>query len=116
MKKSGLSILEILIATLILSVSLLGLANIYVAATRKLAHSRYRMVAGELSKQWLEPLHSDVRQDVWGSNCLGSGSGCPGDIICDNIAYTPSFTFSDFDISGIQVRKVRLNISWPELL
>jgi len=107
--------MEILVATMILSICFLGLANIFVAATRKIAHSRYQMVAAELSKFWLEPFHSDVRQDILNTTCLGGGA-CPGVINYDGVAYTPIFTRSDFVmVGGQKVYKIRLTIDWNEL-
>ena len=106
--------MEILVATMILSLCLLGFANIFVAATKKLAHSRYRMVASELSRFWLEPFHSDVRQDTLSTSCLAGGA-CPGVISYDHVAYTPVFTRSDYTIGATKVYKVRLTISWNEL-
>jgi len=76
MNKKGLSLLEILIAALILSLVITGLAGIFVSGKRLVLHSRARMTGGELGKFFLDPLENRVRQDEWDFNCLSNNAFC----------------------------------------
>jgi len=111
-KNSGFSLIEILVSMLIFALIMGGLANLFFSTKRLTSHQRYRLVAAELSRFYLDFLHKDVRQDEWDSNCLGSGAGCPGDQVVDGITYSPTFAFND--LLGGMVRKVRLTIDWTE--
>jgi Tfp pilus assembly protein PilW len=109
-ENSGLSLVEILIAMLTFALIMGGLANLFFSTQRLATHHRYRVVAAELGRFFLDPLQMDVRQDQWGSNCLSSGAGCPGNEIVDGITYTPVY-----NTSGLMgMRKVRLTVQWTE--
>jgi prepilin-type N-terminal cleavage/methylation domain-containing protein len=113
MNKKGLTLVEILVAMVILSLVLSGLVNIFVGGKRYVLRARSRMTASELGKYFLGPLQMQVRQDDWGSNCLSTspGTGCPGAEFINNITYTP--VYNNSNISGTSLRKVRVTISWP---
>lgn len=112
MTKKGLTLIEILISTLILSLVMTGLANIFLAGKRHVLHSRSRMAGGELGRYFLDRLQMDVRQDQWGDNCLSGGAGCPAAQTINNIQYNPAYNISD--VSGTTLRKVKVNITWDE--
>ncbi|MGD9015337.1 MAG: prepilin-type N-terminal cleavage/methylation domain-containing protein [Candidatus Omnitrophota bacterium] len=112
-ENSGFSLVEILIAMLTLALIMGGLANLFFSTQRLTTHHRYRVVAAELGRFFLDPLQMDVRQDQWGSNCLSSGAGCPGNEVVDGITYTPTYNTSD-PLGGNLLRKVRLRIQWQE--
>ena len=115
MNKKGLSLLEILVASLILALVLAGLLNIFVAGKRWVLHNRLRMTGGELGKFFLDPLQNEVRQDTWSTSCLGTGT-CPdqtaGPAQGLDRTYTASYTVSPGPIANIQ--KVKVDISYPE--
>lgn len=73
MKRKGLSLLEILIAGVILTLVLAGLLNTFLAGKRWVLHNRLRMTGGELGKYFLDPLQQQVRQDTWSTSCLSTG-------------------------------------------
>lgn len=112
MNKKGLTLLEILISTLILAITMTGLGNLFFSAKRYILHSRSRMTAGELGKYFLDPLQMDIRQDKWGSNCLSAATGCPAAQTLNKITYTPAYDISD--VSGTTLRKAKVTISWKE--
>lgn len=112
MHKKGLTLLEILISTLILAITMTGLANLFFSAKRYILRSRSRMAAGELGKYFLDPLQMDIRQDKWGSNCLKGATGCPTAQTLNNITYTPAYELSD--VPGTTLRKAKVTISWQE--
>jgi Tfp pilus assembly protein PilV len=125
MNKKGLSLLEILVATILLALLTTGLANIFIAGKRYILHARMRMTGGELGKFFLEPLQRDVRQDQWGNNCLSTNginpAGCDTNTWTDpsdRTVYSPSYNISgllaDADNPQGRLRKVIVNINWQE--
>jgi prepilin-type N-terminal cleavage/methylation domain-containing protein len=114
MKRKGLSLIEILVSAVILALIMTGLINIFAASKRHIVRNRSRATASELSRNFLDILQMDVRQDQWGSNCLSSSStaSCPGSESLNSYTYTPSYTITD--LSGTSLRKVKLNITWNE--
>jgi len=111
-KRRGLTLIEIIISVLILSLVMTGIANIFISSKKHLIHTRSRIQAAELGRVFLAPLQKDVRQDLWGSNCLSTGAGCPGQQTIQSIAYTPDYQISD--VAGTTLRKVKVTISWDE--
>ena len=118
MPKKGLSLIEILVAAIILALVMTGLANTFIAAKRHILHSRLRMTAAELGKYFLEPLQMQVRQDEWGTanclsqaNCLDETAGPAEGLDRD---YTAHYTITpDRPISNLN--RVRVDITWTEL-
>jgi prepilin-type N-terminal cleavage/methylation domain-containing protein len=130
MRKKGLTLLEIVIATLILSLVMTGVANLFITAKRYLIHSRSRMAGGELGKLFLEPLQSGVRQDTWSEpdNPLDQGTkycddnpahpqhpNCPSATsrLIDNITYTTKYKI-DRGNPLTHLTKVKLEVNWNE--
>lgn len=113
MSLTGLSLFEILVSLILISLILTGLVSLFVAGKTHIRHSRYRMTAGELGRFFLDPLQMDVRQDAWGSNCLSSNptSGCPAS---QSLDITYSFIPTIDDVAGTNLRRVTLNINWTE--
>lgn len=115
MKRKGLSLLENLVAGVILVLALAGLLNTFLAGRRWVMRNRLRMTGGELGKYFLDPLQRQVKQDEWNSNCLGS-SNCPngtaGSAQGLDKDYTASYTVSDGPISNI--KKVKVDITYSE--
>lgn len=114
MKKTGVSLFEILVATVVLSLVLLSLANIFVSVKRNIQHNHCVAVASELSKFFLEPLHNQVGQDTWAANCLGSNSGCfSGTTVRNSISY-PYTVMTSTPFVGSELRKAKVTINWTE--
>lgn len=111
--QGGLSLLEILISMIILAVIMTGVSRLFLSGRKLILHSRSRITAAELGKYFLDPLQMDVRQDLWGSNCLSSGIGCPGAQTINNITYTPTYSRTlNSPISNLN--KVKVTITWTE--
>jgi Tfp pilus assembly protein PilW len=130
MNKKGLSLLEILIAGVILTLVLAGLLNTFLAGKRWVLHNRLRMTGGELGKLFLDPLQGYVRQDTWNQagNSLNTViTYCDNDALhTQNPACPPS---ADRTIGGMEysaqynvtphptnpnIRKVVATIQWNE--
>lgn len=114
MRKEGLTLLEILVAMLILALVMIGIVNVFIAGRRHLGHSRAKIQAAQLGRLFLAPLQNQVRQDQWGSNCLSSNPtiGCPAEETLGPITYTPVYDISDGPINNL--RKVKVTITWNE--
>ncbi len=110
----GVTLIEIIVSTLIMSLVMVGLANLYVVAKRYILHSRSRMAGGELGKYFLDPLQMHVRQDNWNqaNNSLSVGSYTGTNSTLDNINYTPHYNITN--ITNTSLRRVRVNITWNE--
>lgn len=137
--RQGLTLAEIIISTVILSIVMLGLTNLFVSSKRYIALARARMTGGELGKVFLDPLQMHVRQDLWddvGNALYDDGSGvityCDSDSATDENAvcssmvvsdrtfdrreYTATYNITSDDFSGNTdtMRKVRTTINWNE--
>lgn len=118
MSKDGLTLLEILIATLLFALVVTGLAHIFLAGKRHIRHGRSRITASEFNKYVLDVLPMQVRQDEWATNCLGQGINCATTVDqtwtneADNIIY--STTTISSAVSGTELRKVVTRVNWSE--
>jgi prepilin-type N-terminal cleavage/methylation domain-containing protein len=113
--KKGVTLLEIIVSTIILSIVMLGLANIFVIAKRYSQHTRSKIQAAEVSRFFLDPLQAQVRNDEWDSNCLGTGN-CLG--MCasqwlNNINYQVTYCITDVAATPT-VRRVKITLDWNE--
>lgn len=118
-RRAGFTLIEVIVSSVLIGITLLSLANLFVAGKRHILHSRSRMAGGELGRAFLDPLQMDVREDTWGtaSNCLTNApAGCPSPQTFDNITYTPTYNIDDINMGGVNnnLRRVRLTISWNE--
>lgn len=111
MNKKGLSLLEILIASILLALVMIGMANLFIVGKRYVLHSRSRMSGGELGKLFLDPLQMQVHQGNWNSNCLGSGNCTAGSQTLDGIQYNATYTITNVTNA---TRRVAVNITWNE--
>jgi len=139
MHKQGLTLLEILVAVIILALVTTGLANIFVTGKRYILHSRAMMTGGELGKLFLNPLQMQVRQvptndttqDGWdqanngltvGTTYFNSVTGDTQNPICpsaanrtaNDIEYAARFNVIVHPQSA-NIRKVIANITWDEI-
>lgn len=112
MNKKGVTLIEIIVATILFSVIMFGMVNLYLTAKRYVIHNRNKNTGGQLGKFFLEPLQMDVRQDEWGTNCLSNNVSCPGNQTIYGINYRPRYTFSN--VSTTDLRRVILSVNWTE--
>lgn len=115
-KRSGLTLLEIIISIIILSVTMIGLASIFISGKRYILHARARMGGGELGKFFLDPLQADVREDTWGdpNNNLTVQPYLPRQELVNNITY--NYTHTVVNAPGdADLRKVVAEIGWNEI-
>jgi prepilin-type N-terminal cleavage/methylation domain-containing protein len=134
-ERQGFTLLEIIIAAIIIAVLMWGLTNLFVSGRRHIMHARLRMAGSELGKYFLDPLQRDVRQDQWqaNTNCLTSDGdentcGPTGNQACcdttprtdpySQIVYTPEYQITPLAVDTENplghLRKVILRLSWRE--
>lgn len=125
MIKKGVTILEVIVALVILVIVIGGLVNIFISSQRWLIHARVRMQGGELGKRYLDPLAMQVRQDEWTdstiNSCLKGDGGTNCNILtwsdASGITYTPGYAISsvgtvDADHPLGHLRRVTLTLDW----
>mgnify|MGYP001568441448 CR=1 FL=1 len=115
---AGTSLLEILVAVMILALVLVGFSNVFVVSRSYLAHSHSRISASQLGAIFLEPLQNAVNQNNWDQpgNPLQLGTGSKPPVFIKGVAYTPSYgidTTSYLDPLST-LRRVQVNITWNE--
>jgi Tfp pilus assembly protein PilV len=126
MGKKGLSLLEILVATILFALVISGLANIFVAAKRYVAHNRGLVAAGEAGRMFLEPLNSQIvtsrYSDTNGDGYLEWQPTYPGawSDTASQTTFTPSYTIDPMDLDNdpyartSEIQRVSVTIRWNE--
>jgi hypothetical protein len=137
--KRAVTILEIVIASVIISITVIGLSGIFVSGKRWINHARMRMTGGELGKLFLSPLQNAVVQ--WGTTSdngwnqvnnelyptLGSprycDSGSPQQPNCPSadertmsgVTYSASYAISRLNpADSYSITRVVATITWTE--
>jgi len=112
----GFTLLEILVAALIMAMVMTGLACIFFAGKRHILHTRSKIQAAELGRLFLAPFQMQVDQSQWGNNCLSNTGNCNDEtqtFYNPRIDYTATYTTSP--VGSTNLRKVIVNITWTEL-
>jgi Tfp pilus assembly protein PilW len=116
MNKKSLTLLEIIVATVILALVISGLANIFLVGKRYILGSHSRITSGELGKYFLDPLQNDVNQATWtaAGNCLGTGN-CPNEIagVAQGLDrdYTANYSIIN-NPTLANLKRVKVDITW----
>ena len=114
-KRTGFTLIEIIVATVIFSLVVLGMAGLFIAGKRHIIHSRNRMTGSEIGKFFIDPLQMDVHQVTWDANALKVGTTNGPSIKVDNVDYVPQYIVSDVALpGGATLRRVKAKISWTE--
>lgn len=111
---TGFTLMEIIMAVVILSVIMLGLVSVFVSGKKLIRHGRARMTAAELGKLFLDPLQMKVRQDTWATSCInqqncanetvGTANGLDRD-------YTVNYTINT-NAPLTNLNRVKAEIKW----
>lgn len=117
MFKKGFSLVEIIVAMLLLSVIMVGLAGVFVAGKRHIIHSRERISSLELGKLFIDPLQDQVRQDTWDQSGNGlniaSSLASPGSPQTINKTEFSS-TYTTTAVVTTDLRRVTTTVHWVE--
>jgi len=115
MPKKGLSLIEIIVSLVIMSITMVGLVNIFISARRHILHARTRMTGGELGKYFLDPLQMEVRQDTWDNNSLSVRPPYNGtNQTIERINYRPIYNITS--VNNTTLRRVVVDIVWNETI
>ncbi len=124
MNRRALSLLEVLVATILFALVITGLANIFVAAKRYTQHNRSIVTAAEISRNYLEPLNTEVQTGKynlvsgnweWNPSTLGAWTDGTS-----STTFTPAYSILAIDLGSnpfmrdSEVYRVALTISWGE--
>ncbi len=113
----GFTLIEILVAALIIALSSGVLLSAFVNANRAIRPGFN--VAGYLAKARLELLYEAVRQDWWGvgGQPLSPGTVNEGNIPINGVNYNRTYVVTNVDANGDTVndyRRARVTITWPD--
>lgn len=117
-KQNALTLIEILVSTIILSLVFLGLLSLFISGRKYLEHSQSRMGGSELGKVFIDPLQLQVRQDTWNANDLAIGNTISTTKNINGVTYTATSDAitavkdpADIDTT---LRRVKTTIHWNE--
>jgi type II secretory pathway pseudopilin PulG len=110
MTKKNFTLLEVIIATLILMMSFGSLLASFVAVRKYVGRTHYRLTAVNLIRGVMEDLYNDVRADS--VNWVPGNKGLP-DVNLDGTNYTRSFNVSK--VSGYDYLQVDVTVTYPAL-
>lgn len=110
-KKDGFSLIEILVATVIFSLVMLGLVGVFVAAKGHIMRSRERMISAEIGKFFIDPLQMDVKQENWDTSIFVLGKS-PNTQEINNTDFTSTYVIAD--VASTDLHRVITTITWPD--
>mgnify|MGYP001566150707 CR=1 FL=1 len=121
----GFTLLEILVATILLASIVIGLSGVLISSRRFSMRIDSRVQAAYLASFYLEPLQMDVMQESnppgngWlsGNNCVSNGAGC--DLIPNNpidsmnFNYVPGYpNLPITPVGAVNVSEINFNVTW----
>ena len=122
--------MEVLVASVLFSMVIVGMLSAFVSGNKMVIHARERMVSSQLSKLFIDPLQSHVRQDTWdlagnalltGTTYCDSVGGHTQNPICPSAASERKINNRDFtatytiaNVTGTNLRRVTTTITWNE--
>ncbi len=112
----GFTLVEVVTATVVLSLVVLGLLSVFVAGNKHIIHTRERMSGAEIGKLFFDPLQTNVSQKDWGAtNPLNLAGPTP---IASQKANIRNFggTYTTSPVANTDLRRVTANITWKESL
>ncbi|MDP2830669.1 MAG: prepilin-type N-terminal cleavage/methylation domain-containing protein [Candidatus Omnitrophota bacterium] len=110
-KQLGFSLVEILVATVVFSLVMLGMVSVFVAAKGHIMRSRERMISVEIGKFFIDPLQMDVKQENWDTSIFVLGKS-PNTQIINNTKFTATYVISN--VIGTDLYRVITTITWPD--
>ena len=113
----GLSLLEIIVAMLILSLVMYGLTTLFMASKSYVNNSGSRALSMEVAKFFFEGGGLEVTANNYttNQNCLYNDSACADtNVTYNGIRY--NVTYHTENVTNSTLRKVIINVSWVEKL
>lgn len=120
MGRKSLTLVEIVVAMLILAFCATGILASFIAARKLTARSKRKLAAINYCRQQAEALKTAVRQDTYDTGLLG----CPGGFPCNygpfnvdlsGIPGTLTYTVANIAVDATtNMRRVVINVNWNE--
>jgi ABC-type phosphate transport system permease subunit len=111
-KDQGVTFIELLVSIIILATTIAAIFNLFASAKRWIEVSHSRMTMGEIGKLVLDPLQMQVRQDLWGTNCLSNPAACAAaPIQIQGRNYNVNY-FVENDLPITNINRVRVTLTW----
>jgi len=120
--KAGFSLVEIIVASMVFALVIVGLLSVFVSGTQHIIHARERITSAEVGKFFLDPMQMAVRMDTW--NQVGNAlklSAVPVSLTTQRVnnrdfsgTYTVDDATTDASLTGTDLRRVTTTISWNE--
>lgn len=121
----GFTLVEVIIAMVILSMTVAGLLSVFLSAHRFVGRAKRRLFAVNYARSLAESLRNEVRQDKW--DCNIDDAGCGGLGLTTNLLgdWTTPINFNEGGITYSRrykvesvgtsdYRKVSIKVTWQE--
>lgn len=119
-KNCGFTLIEIVVASVIFALVIVGLLSVLITGNKLIIHARERITSAQLGKLFVDPLQINVSQDTWDSNALNLSDVpvvLPSETV-NNRVFSASYTVKDSStdpvLVGTNLRKVIMKITWNE--
>ena len=119
-KRNGFTLLEIMVAMIVLAILAAGFFNTMVSSRYLVARSKRRFLATEIARQEIENKRQFVRVDTWywnnASNPLNPNGSWPPWVAAANnsgILYESRFMVQNMT-APIECRKITVQVRWNE--
>lgn len=125
MNKTGLSLVEVIIASLILAGTVGALLFVFSTEKGVAARAGRRIQAMDFARQTLEELKNEVDANTWPNSgalksAVGVAATLPTSELKDKFSGTRSYTVTDIDADGEdgyeddEYKQVTVTVSWTE--
>ena len=119
-KENGFTLLEIMVAMIVLAILAAGFFNTMVSSRYLVARSRKRFIGDEVARQEIENKRQYIRADLWPPyntspaylNPNGSWSPWVPVAVANNPGYESRFMVQN--ITGADCRKITVQVKWNE--
>ncbi len=124
--KKSLTLVQLIVATVILSASVTGLFAAFVSGKKITARSRRKLIAINYARQIAESLKSAVRQDEYDDPAKPLGCAGAHPFNCPKVSpiaapagltsfgATNGYTVTDIPVGSAYMRKVTITVNWNE--
>lgn len=114
--QKGFTMMEILVASIILSLLAAGIFSVAVSGRNLIRRSRMRFIGSEIARHRLEEMRAEVRGDTWNTaanNLTVTGGWTGWTTAPENPLFETRRSVSN--IAGSDCRNVTIQVRWDEL-